>query len=158
MQIYFNFSKKHFKSHRGCLNNSIFSNLVYCMCCILSTFYVSSWIVTNINESSLLLSQLLYRSCWSINNLNNLLIVNDKNLRDSSFTFRLEQINSMSDGLYVLSRNRCSKECAQTYSKRFPFQKTRKCQQLQKLSQKGLWLCFMMPVKSFSKACTQRIK
>ena len=31
----------------------------------------------------------------------------------------------------------------------FPFKKTRKCQHLLNLSQKELWLCFMMPVKSF---------
>ena len=71
--------------------------------------------------TSLLLSHLLFRSCWSINNLNNLLIVNDKILRDSLFTFRLEQINAMSDGLYVFSRNRSLKKWFQTNSIRFPF-------------------------------------
>ena len=34
------------------------------VCCMLSTFRVSSWIVTNIIESSLLLSQYLFKLCW----------------------------------------------------------------------------------------------
>ena len=32
--------------------------------CTLSTFHVSSWIMANISESSLLFSQLLFRPCW----------------------------------------------------------------------------------------------
>ena len=34
------------------------------MCCMLITFHVSSWIVTNISESSLLFSQYSLRFCW----------------------------------------------------------------------------------------------
>ena len=34
------------------------------MCCMLSTFHVSSWIVANISEPSLLFSQKPFRPCW----------------------------------------------------------------------------------------------
>ena len=38
------------------------------MCCMLSTFHVSSWIVANISESSLLFSQYRFRPCWGVVN------------------------------------------------------------------------------------------